>query len=345
MNLFRSFFAFLLLILFAGQLQAASLAEAKDRLARLEQAYENRELALEDIENDLEGYSGKLESARQELTTAETASFEARKALAVAKSEAGANPDDNQSRVLKKATHAHKMSDRSVRTATKRLERLERNQAELLKESTEAKAALGSLKSRISTQGTKIKGLKTAQARASAKAREREAEAARAAAAAEVAVATEQLKVAAEVQTPEAVATPEPAVEEVPVPQAAPAEAIVARAAAELSDLDAEAVAYARKQEARLADLLADGETGVHTFKRPVLEGSKLAPKAMQFLGKNQYRVEQRVTAGKQVFTVGRSKFRRTIPTADEGATYVFILDAKRPSRPRLVTYNKALVD
>ena len=64
-----------------------------------------------------------------------------------------------------------------------------------------------------------------------------------------------------------------------------------------------------------------------------------------KFQGRKLYLAESDVKSGQQIFRVGSKNFRSTIPAADDGQVYMFILDAKRPSSPRLSMFKKSLLD
>ncbi|BFM16415.1 hypothetical protein R50073_25980 [Maricurvus nonylphenolicus] len=324
----------LTLLLLSLHTSAGILSDEQDKLSRYEQAYENHLVALEDIENEIFGYTNKVEVARADLVTAEKELAEAAAALAEARATALKTPGQDADRTLKKATHSHKMASRGVRSRTKRLERVEGNLAELQAQLQEQQEQLDDDKNRIQEQQERII---TVRADLERKAKQRE-----------LADAKAKADAAKQAQKPApVVAKPKPVVEPEPVPQPKPkvVEAPKPAPKTELSELDKEALAFAQKEVARLEKLLADGSTGRPIFKRLVLKGNRTKPVNFEFLGQNQYRAEVVVAQGKQIFEIGKHKYRRTIPASDNGETYVFIFDAKRPSRPRMVMFKKSLLD
>ena len=72
--------------------------------------------------------------------------------------------------------------------------------------------------------------------------------------------------------------------------------------------------------------------------------GHRFVEQLVQAGGLDQYRVIVPVTAGRQTYKVNSWKFRRTIPADDNGERYVFVFDARRLSRPRLVMYPEYLL-
>jgi DNA repair exonuclease SbcCD ATPase subunit len=311
---------------------AGMLSDEQDRLSRYEQAYENHLVAVEDTENEIFGYSNKVTKAREDLVKAESELAKAAAALAGVRATALSAPGQDADRALKKATHSHKMALRGVRSRTKRLERVEGNLGDLNTQLTEQQESLVSDKRRITEQQERIV---TVRANLKRKAKEKELAATKA----EAKKAKQAQKLAKPV-----IAKPKPAPQPEVVPAPAPQVAAVP-AKKELSELDKEALAFARKEVARLETLLADGSAGRPIFKRLVLKGNRTEPVSFEFLGQNQYRAEVVVTKGKQIFEIGKHKYRRTIPISDDGQTYVFIFDAKRPSRPRMVMFKKSLLD
>lgn len=330
-------------LLSAAQLvTAANVSQEEDKLDRLYQAFENRTSELEDIENELFGFDYKLDRAKEDLKTAEADLAAAEREFAKAQAAVAADNSDENQRALKMAEHSRNMSERGVRTRGKRLERVEGSLTELQTAKARLDAQVAVAQKRVQEQEAVLVAAKNAEA---AKARDeasRKADDARqqsaAATAAVVAAAT-----VAEVAT----ARVEP-VAQLPKAQESAATAttsVPAAAPAELSELDHEAQEHARNEVARLQEVLESGDTGRPTFKNLLLTGNRMEPQLFEFLGQDQYRVDVVVSNGRQIFEVGRNKFRRTIPASDNGQTYVFIYDAKRLSRPRLVMFKKSLVE
>ncbi len=331
----------LALLLVSGLAGAASLPQERDKLARYEQAYENYLVDIEVIENEIYGYEEKIKGAHKDLKEAENDLEEDTKELTEARKALQAEKSQHNQRQLKLAAHAHKMSKRGIRTRTKRLERLEERLSELQQELSVKQGGAKRAKQRISAQERRVAQILS------------------------------YLKNQARTSSPKVVAKPSPPRKEVklqsklvsnPSAPAQPARQESAQAPRqqaqeaqealeEMEDdddevLDTEALEHVRREMERLEKLLSRGNKGRPTFKHLVLEGVK-SPKRVkfEFLGKNQYRAEARVEKGKQLFEVGSNKFRRTIPESDDNEVYVFIYDAKRLSRPRLVIFNKALME
>lgn len=324
---------------------ADAVSQAQDTLDRYHQAFENRSSELEQIENQLFGYQNKLQQAQKDLATAEADLTAAQQAQAAAKIQLIGEASQDNERALKLTDHALKMAERGVRTRTKREERTQAKLAEMMAEKTQLASQLAADESRIARQERK---LNTAKNNADERA-------ANQLAAAEQAKVDAQARMQADKLQADAVSERLASIDAEREAQKA-AKALEQQALAQetakppaqqqaLSELDQEALAYAQKEVARLENLLAGGNPGRPTFKRLALGGNKIDSQPFSFLGQNQYRVETEVTNGRQIFQIGKHKFRRTIPAADNGEQYVFIFDAKRPSRPRLVMYKKALLE
>lgn len=319
-----------------------SLTAEQNKLDRYYQSYENRASELEEIENEIFGYENKLDESVKDLEQAQAELVEAQKAHANAKIQLAGDASQDNERALKLADHALSMAERGVRTRSKRQERVELKMAELVSTKTKLAASTAADQERITAQEAKV-ARASAEAEKNAAARLAEADRAREQAQlrmAEQARQTKGLASAPIVSAPKNVA-PAPKVTE------APAVALQSKDAVktELTELDLEALAYAQKEVARLETLLDTSNPGRPMFKRLTLGGNKVDQKAFEFLGQNQYRVDAVVQPGRQIFQVGKHKFRRTVPLVDEGQEYVFIFDAKRPSRPRLVMFKKSLID
>lgn len=321
---------------------ADAVSQAQDTLDRYHQAFENRSSELEDIENQLFGYQNKLDEAQSDLVAAEKDLAAAQQAQAAAKIQLIGEASQDNERALKLADHALKMAERGVRTRTKREERTQAKLAEMMEEKTQLASQLAADESRIARQERQLNSAK----------RNADEKAANLLAAAEQAKVDAQARMQADKLQADAVSERLAAIDAEreaakALEQQIPAQETVKPPAQKqaLSELDKEALAYAQKEVSRLENLLADGNPGRPTFKRLALGGNKMDSHPFAFLGQNQYRVETEVTNGRQIFQVGKHKFRRTIPAADNGEQYVFIFDAKRPSRPRLVMYKKALLE
>ncbi|MCO1333280.1 hypothetical protein MO867_02900 [Microbulbifer sp. OS29] len=302
----------------AAQAQTPLTAE-KNRLARLEQALENRSVELEDIENELLSYEYKLEQAQKSLDDLRLEYEASRQELDQARRGYESDASSDAERRLTKAKHGFAMAERGVDSRSRRLEFIQANHKELQQKLREEKQAIAETKTKISAQQDKISNMVETML-AKAEASERRAALARAAASAEK---PKPPKIRAQVvkESPKRVAP------EKPKPVAT-------------RDIDPELLAYVTREQARLNTLLADEESNERqTFRnlelRPV--GGERLP--FEFLGKNQYRAIATVEAGRQTYKINTWKFRRTIPTEDDGTRYVFIFDARRLSRPRLVMY------
>jgi len=328
----KSFIRILPFVLLLGSavVSSASVTQEQERLARYEQSLDNRMSEFEDIENDLFGLEAKLAGARKEVARAASDLEAARTRHSAASIKlAGSKSDDNK-RAVRLTSHALKMSERGVRTRTKRLERLRASEQALQAMKTELQAKLDSDKQRIVKQQARI--VETELAAEQQAVWLVKAEQAKQTAKAEQQVSADAVNARKRLAEKTAVlAAKQALLAEEPI-------------TAELSELDMEALAFARKEVARLDELLGAGKGGRPIFNRLILRGEQIDGNEFEFLGRRQYCAEAVVIKGRQLFEVAGHKFRRTIPAADDGQAYVFILDAKRPSRPRLVMYKKSLI-
>ncbi|MGI9286157.1 MAG: hypothetical protein ACR2P1_12280 [Pseudomonadales bacterium] len=109
---------------------------------------------------------------------------------------------------------------------------------------------------------------------------------------------------------------------------------------------------YARAQAQRLQELLASGKPSKPSGSQPkTLEVQHKGSTGVKhfydfaYAGADQYTTEGTVHAGKQVFKVARQRWVTNIPAYDDGANYVFILNATPHRRLELIMYNSALVE
>ncbi len=316
------FLAGLLMIGGAGAATAqtqATLAAEKNRLARMEQSQENRMVQIEDIENEILSYDYKITRAEKSLEEARQHYEESRSELERAESAHQQKGNSDTERELHKARHGFKMAERGVDSRTRRVEFIRENYGELQADLNKARDAVARGEQRISEQELKIeKMVNTMLARADAAKRQASAK-----------------KAAAPVGKPE-----------VPAPSVAAVEPQKPEAAAEPErEIDPELLEYVRGEKDRLAKLLAGGEEGKHTFRTLDLEPSRGESIPFEFLGHNQYRLVAPVESGRQTYEINTWKFRRTIPSDDDGVRYVFIFDGRRLSRPRLVMYPEYVLD
>jgi hypothetical protein len=316
----------LLLLLGSSVASADTVTQEQERLERYEQSLDNRTSEFEDVENDLFGLEAKLVDARQTVVGA-TSDLEAARARhsAAAIKLAGDDSDDHK-RAVRLTSHALKMSERGLRTRSKRLERLEANEQALQLSKVQLQAQLVKDEKNIAKQQARIVAAKKSAAQQVVRLEKAEK--------AKRAAKAEQHESA--VLKAQRLANKEPPKQVVAVEEPAPVK---------LSELDLEVLAFARKEVQRLDELLASGKGGRPIFNRLVLRGDQIEGNEFEFLGRKQYRAEAVVSKGRQLFEVAGHKYRRTIPATDDGQAYVFILDAKRPSRPRLVMYKKSLIE
>nr|WP_010132860.1 hypothetical protein [Microbulbifer agarilyticus] len=340
-------------LLFAGllgvvgwsvELQAASsLTVEQNRLARMEQVQENRLVELEDIENEIVSYEYKLERAQKSLSAARKNYQESLVAVKTAEREHKGAASSDTERALKKARHALNMAERGVDSRNRRVEFIESNYVELETRLADVRESVAGGKSRLEAQQSLVDSLVKEML---SEAKAAKAEKARAAA---NKPAPKPQKAAVVISAPE---VPEPTLAATgdTATVAINANAAAAGGSTEATgarEVDPEMLEYVRGERARLDKLLselAEGETGKHTFRNLTLKPKGEGAVDFEFLGQDQYRVILPVVAGRQTYKVNSWRFRRTIPADDNGERYVFIFDARRLSRPRLVMYPEYLL-
>ncbi|MCA0901316.1 hypothetical protein [Microbulbifer agarilyticus] len=342
-------------LLFAGllgvvgwsvELQAASsLTVEQNRLARMEQVQENRLVELEDIENEIVSYEYKLERAQKSLGEARKNYQQSLVAVTAAEREHKGAASTDTARALKKAKHARNMAERGVDSRNRRVEFIQSNYAELEGRLAGARESVANGKSRLAAQQSLVDSL--------VKEMLIEAKTAKTEVAEKKPAPKPEMAPAVVISPPE---VPEPTLAAAGDATNAAADLVLSgestssdetEAVAGTREIDPEMVDYARGERARLEKLLnqlAEGETGKHTFRNLTLKPTGEDSVEFEFLGQDQYRVVLPVAAGRQTYKVNSWRFRRTIPADDNGERYVFIFDARRLSRPRLVMYPEYLL-
>ena len=316
-----------------GLVQGASnLTVEQNKLARMEQTQENRLVELEDVENEMLAYEYKLKRAQESLSKARENHEQTLKELKAAEREhkLGANTDTE--RALHKAKHAYAMAERGVDSRNRRVEIIESTFGELESRLKASQASVEAGKSRLSAQQARVDKLVKAMLVQAENEKEASRKAAAAPAAPKPSLAALEQPTMPELQAPEAQASSAEATE----PEVQEVSQAVQR------EVDPELVDYVRGERERLQKLLGEldeGDSGKQTFRNLSLRPSGDESIEFEFLGENQYRLIAPVSAGRQTYKINSWKFRRTIPSDDDGERYVFIFDARRLSRPRLVMY------
>lgn len=304
------------LVVFAGagamaQTQAALEVE-RNRLARMEQSLENRTVEVEDIENELLSFDYKLERAQESLKEARANYQESRRELHRAEQDHKQGATSDTGRKLNLARHAFAMAERGVDSRGRRVEFIRSNYDELKAQLATARRAVSRGEASIADQRESVERMTNrVLARADA-----------------------ERRAAAPVAKPQ---LPKPSVASLKV---VPGEAAAEAAPETQREVEAELLDYVKRERTRLDKLLADESgDGKHSFRSLSLKPNRGETLPFEFLGHNQYRLVAPVEAGRQTYRVNNWKFRRTIPADDNGERYVFIFDARRLSRPRLVMY------
>ena len=314
----------------------SSLTVEQNRLARMEQSLENRLVELEDVENELLGYDYKLKRAQESLEQARTHFQESLKELKVAEREHKQAPSSDTERALNKARHAYSMAERGVDSRNRRVEFIQSTFGDLESRLKASQASVADNKARLASQQALVDKLVQAmlvQAETQKRAK------------AKPVAANSAAEQAAPIGKPE---IPQPSAASLTVAEPkfeapAPADETVETPAAEQAEIDPELLAYVRGEQERLEKVLSELEdeddSGKQTFRNLSMRPSGGESIEFEFLGQNQYRLVAPVSAGRQTYKINSWRFRRTIPADDEGVRYVFIFDARRLSRPRLVMY------
>lgn len=307
-------------------LGASSLTAEQNRLARMEQSQENRMVELEDVENEMLAYEYKLQRAEESLSKARANYEQSLMALKAAEREHKLAANSDTERALHKAKHAYAMAERGVDSRNRRVEIVQSTFGDLETRLKESRNSVATGKARLDQQQALVDKLVKAML---VKVEEQKK--------AEKAVAAAPAVSAPVIPEP-SLASLEPVAPAMPQPEAAEpaAEVAVER------EIDPELLEYVRGERERLEKLLGEleeGEEGKQTFRSLTLRPSGAEDIDFEFLGQNQYRVVAPVSAGRQTYKINSWRFRRTIPSDDDGVRYVFIFDARRLSRPRLVMY------
>jgi len=307
-------------------LGASSLTVEQNRLARMEQSQENRLVELEDVENEMLAYEYKLQRAEESLSKARANYEESLMALKAAEREHKLAANSDTERALHKAKHAYAMAERGVDSRNRRVEIVQSTFGDLEARLKESRSSVAAGQSRLDAQQALVDKLVKAML---VKAEEQKE-------------ATKTTAAAPSVTAPAipepTLASLEPAAPTMPEPEAVEA----AEATATEREVDPELLEYVRGERDRLKQLLGEleeGDDGKQTFRSLTLRPSGGDDVEFEFLGQNQYRLVAPVSAGRQTYKINSWRFRRTIPSDDDGERYVFIFDARRLSRPRLVMY------
>lgn len=307
----------------------SSLSEEQNKLARMEQTLENRLVELEDFENEVLAYEYKLARAQESLAEARSNHDKKRVEVKTAEREhklaANSAAEHDAERALRKAKHAGAMAERGVDSRKRRVEFIQSTYGGLEARVKMAETSVTEGKSHLEAQQKRVDLMVQSmlvQAEAQKKA------------------ALQDLEGKTPSDRPD---IPDPSVAslEVAAPSISAPEPVKS-AATEPRAVDPEMLEYVRGERERLEKLLAelgDGEKGTQTFRSLSLRASGEDPINFEFLGQNQYRLLAPVSAGRQTYKINTWRFRRTIPASDDGARYVFIFDARRLARPRLVMY------
>ncbi|MEW5248504.1 coiled-coil domain-containing protein [Microbulbifer sp. 2201CG32-9] len=303
-----------LMMLAAGPITAqeqASLEAEKNRLARMGQTLENRMVEVEEIENELISYDYKLEKAQQAVSAVQLNFEQSTQDLQKAERDHQLQNSSDSERQLRKAQHSFAMAERGVDSRNRRLKIIQSNYQQLQDRLSATQEAATNDRARMVAQERKVERLTNEMlARAEAAKGRKEID--------NRSALTQELKIPA----PVVVADPAPA----PAPE-------------HERTVDGEMLTYVRGEKDRLQKVLEGEGGGDQSFPDLTLKLIGGASIPFEFLGHNQYRLVAPVEAGRQTYKVRKWKFRRTIPADDAGEPYVFIFDARRPSRPRLVMY------
>lgn len=113
----------------------------------------------------------------------------------------------------------------------------------------------------------------------------------------------------------------------------------------ELSEDEVYALEIASEHAALLDELQLEEDPGTPFFSRLSLSGNMVVTKDFEYLGQGQYRAEATVQGGRQSVKIHRSSFRIDIPSADDGESYLFFIDASHSNRLLLTYYKKSIQD
>lgn len=106
------------------------------------------------------------------------------------------------------------------------------------------------------------------------------------------------------------------------------------------------AITQARRLQALLATAASEKPAGERAKTLEVQHKDKSGAKHfydLAYIGANHYTTEGTVHAGKHVFKIAKQRWITNIPAHDDGASYVFVLNATPHRRLELIMYNAAL--
>ncbi|WP_281647051.1 hypothetical protein [Parendozoicomonas sp. Alg238-R29] len=310
--------------LLLAQLASGSVSREKEALGAFIQAQENRQAELLGLSQDEEAYLYKHDIAQEKLNVDMQRLTDAQIHLEQNKLKLEQQNTKANQRAVKLAEYSLEMAKRSFRIREKSVNRIQKSLAELEAEKVE-------LVSRIDQGNQRIEQQKQRINIAEKKAKEKKVSKKKAPV--KKVVSKKSIKPIKQVK-PQPVVTSAPSVTKA---GAAPEEG--------QDPLTQELLAYVKREVTRLEKVLKAGRPGKPSYKRLKLAGSQINTQVFEFLGKDQYRVKAKVSAGEQVFKIAGRKYQRTIPAADDGEDYVFLFDARRSTRPRLVMFRKAYLD
>ncbi|WP_285764941.1 hypothetical protein [Biformimicrobium ophioploci] len=325
----------------------ADVAKEKARLDSQRQLLDIQLVEIEQIENDILSFDSRVERARKSLVKAESDFAEARNAALEARAAIKLEDSDVHQREARRAEHRLAMAERAIDSRTRRVEFLLGNVSEQQTALEQAREQVKKIEGAIAAGERKLAATARREA-AQARARAAKPPVAPAITPPDRPERPEMPLVLASADTgttqvaagmPETAVQPAEAATEVAEPVAEVQASEVETASEAAREIAPEMLAYVQREKARIDELLGSDRAGRHTFKHLSLNSSIRGSAEFEFLGQDQYRAVMEVVPGTQSFRVNGGRFQRTIPERDAGQRYVFIFDARRLDRPRLVVY------
>lgn len=350
MDLLRSklVLVFLSLAIFSSASVANTVNQEKAKLTNLQQALTKQQQNYADIQDEIKDYPEKLKSARDDLVNSELELDKAKAELQNLKIEAS-KPGADLERDIKLKEHSVKMAERRASREGRSLERVKRDEGALQEEATKIKSTVDRLTRQVQAQERQV-----AETEAIARRQEQE-----------IKTPKPVVDIPAPPVAAPAVArpAPQPAPRPAPapvrqtetvraVPDPIPAEQLPALNSRETVAAQAPATAKPTlAEEDYEAYLVAERVTNELKIKATkggnyddiTLKGSDIADTTLTHVGERSFRGEAIVVAGDQRLRVKNNRFRMSVPERDDGETYVFVVDQKKVSKPKVFYFKKSL--
>ncbi len=317
------------LAIFSSASIADSVSQESAKLSNLKQTLQKQQQNYSDIQSEINDYPEKLKEVKVDLENAEAELAKARLELQNLKIEAS-KPGSDLDRDIKLKEHSVKMAERRANRESRSLERVIRDENSLKEEESKIKSTVDRLTRQVANQE-----LQVAEAKSIARSQEQAIKTPKPT----INIPAPEIKKA---QQPQIVKEVEPApIEKAPEiiaetvePTPTPEKQVV------LSESDYESYIVAERVMKELEEKAVIGGD----YKDIVLKGSDVADTNLSHVGDKSFKGEAVVIAGDQRIRIKNNRFRILVPAEDDGETYIFVVDKKRPNNTNLYYFKKSLV-